>query len=231
MAGLAPEPEPESRARGLAADKAVPGSPVVAGGVELGEAGWGGLGREGVLTSSLHHHMVVQQTQTGERPPTVLRGTAPPFAMLSLAGYQYSGQTSPLPGSPFITKADNAGHWQLTLSVAEGPQLSVAGPCTLRLTVTARGAEASGARAVAEVAALGCWVGDVAEHSQYVRDHGVPCDYGAPSDHLYCPPPLRQASALQLRTGACHAQYLLTHVRCLSCSDPRHWVQRRSIWR
>eukprot|EP01052_Picozoa_sp_SAG31_P068831 SAG31_NODE_27642_length_422_cov_1.510836_1_plen_104_part_10 len=68
--------------------------------------------------------------------PTILHGTAPPGVLIKVEGYQYSGQTSPLPGSPYRTNADANGNWSVAVENSDGAPLIVAGPCTVKLSAT-----------------------------------------------------------------------------------------------
>jgi hypothetical protein len=144
----------------------------------------------GTLTSTLAHHMVIEAL-TGKEPlaPTVLRGTATALASVELIGYQYSGAQSPMPGSPYMVTADDDGRWEIMLEPADGSPLPVAGPCTLVLRDCASGSQ---------LTAYGCWFGDAAECMPFVTGCS---DYGAPADHLYCPPSLRAPSATKVRTA------------------------------
>ena len=104
--------------------------------------------------------------------------------------------------------------WQIRLVPADGSDLVKTGPCTLTLSLPQYGQK---------VSAYGCWIGDSASISAPLSQHssmhtahcsllwpdlrvatitGSPCaDYGAPADHLYCPPMLRGPSSTVLRTA------------------------------
>ena len=146
------------------------------------------LGVDGAFSSTLTHHMILNRTDE-DGPPTVLRGTSSyPGAEVQLVGFQYSGAHGPLPGNPYSAVVGEDGHWELALLPADGSALAPTGPCTLMLSLPEYGHK---------VTAYGCWVGDA--RCEAAR---APCqDYGAPADHLYCPPSLRVPSSTVLRTA------------------------------
>eukprot|EP01050_Picozoa_sp_SAG11_P023812 SAG11_NODE_4899_length_1730_cov_1.749847_2_plen_129_part_00 len=127
--------------------------------------------------------MAFQQTEGTDLPPTILCGTAPPFARVTLRGFQYAGQTSPMPGTPFITEADSVGRWVLQL---EAPPHDVghdtptwllnSGPWTVELIAAARPAvEGNVWQTVGQVSAIGCWV--VGDAAACEEDRAALCDY------------------------------------------------------
>ena len=142
----------------------------------------------GSLTSNIEPHMVLQyRDEDSAFVPTVLHGTATPGGSVELVGFQYSGAQSPLPGSPYRAAVGDDGRWKLEVAPEHGVPVPKAGPCTLVLTD-----ETSGSK----LTAYGCWFGDVAECAA-----AGPCkDYGAPADHLYCPPAMRVPSSCNVRT-------------------------------